>query len=242
MDDYDEVRKSYNKIARNYHEKRQNPKSASWNDYLESPAMDSVLEPIVKSKQILDLGCGTGLLTNKIRNWGGSVYGTDISDRMIEIARENYESIDFRVSDTSGLPFADNRFDIVASSLVMHYIRDLNPAFAEIARVLKTSGEFVFTMHHPLNESIDMNRSDKQGDIIVQSYFNDFPYHWRMCGEELLSFHHTFENIIRSLKSAGFVLLDLIECRPDSNVKEDFDDYLFTSQYPTFCLFHAKKS
>lgn len=241
MDDYEKTRNLYNKIARDYHEKRRNPESASWNDFLENPAINSVLQPMVEGRKVLDLGCGTGLLSGKIHAWGGMVNGIDISESMIEIARENYPSIDFEVADTRQLPFDDNHYEIVASSLVMHYTRDLKQGFAEVSRVLKDGGDFVFTMHHPLNESIDMNRSDKQGSIFLRPYFNADPYYWQMCGEKLLSYHHTFENIIKSLKSAGFVLLDLTECRPASSAKEAFEDYEFTSKYPTFCLFHARK-
>ena len=52
MNEFEQVKNTYNKIAQDYHKKRLNPHGASWNDYLESPAMDSVLQPIVKDKRV----------------------------------------------------------------------------------------------------------------------------------------------------------------------------------------------
>lgn len=239
MDEFDQTKKTYNKIAQDYHKKRLDPNSASWNNYLENPAMESILKALVKDKTILDLGCGTGLLTNQINNWGGRVNGIDISDEMIGIAQQSYQNLKFQVSDLNKLPFENNEYDVVASSLVMHYLKDLKPGFHEVSRVLKNNGQFIFSMHHPLNETFSLNKLKENNNPVLQPYFNNNHYYWQMCGAKLLSFHHTFETIIKALKSAGFVLIDLIECRPDPSTAESFADYEFTSQYPTFCLFHA---
>ena len=239
MSGMDEIKNIYNNIAEEYDKKRANPDSATWNDILESPAIDSVLKPLVKLKKILDLGCGTGILTKKIVAWGGNATGIDISEKMIQIAKTNNRGIEFFVGNSNDLLFDKNHFDIVTSSLVMHYMEDLHPCFAEAARVLKDNGHFVFTMHHPVQESFKVNQSKENGRPVLQPYFHNNSYYWRMCNAEILSYHHTFEDIIKNLKSAGFVLKDLIECRPDPSTAGTFADYEFTSQYPTFCLFHA---
>lgn len=242
MDEFKEIKKTYNQVASDYHKKRLDPKSSTWNNYLEAPAIESILRPLVDGKKVLDLGCGTGLLTNQIKKWGGDVNGVDLSEEMIKIAKHNINNIDFQVSKSNDLPFTDNEYDIIASSLVMHYVKDLRPSFQEMARVLNQNGELIFSMHHPFNESFNLEKFKKDGYPVVRPYFNNIHYYWRMCGAEFLSFHHTFENIIKALKSSGFVLKDMIECRPDPSLKDKFDDYEFTSQYPTFCLFHARLS
>lgn len=239
MSEFEEIKRMYDKIAEAYHIKRQTPEDATWNDYLESPAMEKTIAPLVKDKRVLDLGCGTGLLTRKIAEWGGEVRGLDLSDNMIEIACKESPEIDFRVGSTEAIPFEDNSFDIVASSLVMHYIKELRPSFEEIGRILKRGGDFVFSMHHPFQESFDLNKSNKNGDQILRPYFNNDKYYWKMCGEKIPSFHHTFEKIVKSLKEAGFVLKDLVECRPVKSAKELFGDFEYTSKYPTFCVFHT---
>ena len=209
---------------------------------MEAPAIESILKSLVKGKKVLDLGCGTGLLTNQIKSWGGIVNGVDIADEMINIARQNYKEIDFQISASNDLPFENSEYDIVASSLVMHYIKELKLCFTEIARVLKDNGHFIFSMHHPFNESFNLEKLKKNGYPVLSPYFNNDSYYWRMCNAKILSFHHTFEDIMKALKYASFVLLDMIECRPDSDTECIFEDYEFTSHYPTFCVFFARLS
>lgn len=239
MEEKEYVKAIYNQIAKAYEEKRRDPHKGAWNQYLEMPAMESLLKPLVKGLKVLDVGCGTGRLTEKIRDWGGKVMGVDPSEKMIEIARERSCDVEYRMGEASHLPFPDGAFDVVASSLVMHYLNDLVPAFKEVGRVLKPQGYFVFSMHHPFEESIERNGN---GIPTVRPYFHSEPYYWEMCGAKLLSFHHTLENIMKSLKSAGFLLEDLVEAKPDKNLIGVFRDYDFPSKYPTFCVFKAVKS
>ena len=234
-------RKVYNVIAAEYKSKREQTADSTWNDCLEAPAIAAILRPIVNAKQVLDLGCGTGILTKQIIKWGGNVCGVDQSEKMLELAKSDIPQVDFHLSSADKLAFPDQTFDVVASSLVMHYIQDLRPVFMEVARVLKENGRFVFSMHHPIQESFKREEELTDGKPVLQSYFHNEPYYWTMCGEELLSFHHTFEDIVRGLSSNGFVVSDLRECRPAINCKDSFSDYEFTLKYPTFCVFEAVK-
>lgn len=62
-------RKVYNAIAMDYKNKREQPANSTWNDYLETPAMTALIQHMVKGKDVLDLGCGTGILTKQIKEW-----------------------------------------------------------------------------------------------------------------------------------------------------------------------------
>lgn len=70
MDEFEYNRLAYNEAAMAYQEHRQNAVKGAWNTYLEYPAMKKLLHPIVKDKMVLDIGCGAGLLTSKIYDWG----------------------------------------------------------------------------------------------------------------------------------------------------------------------------
>jgi ubiquinone/menaquinone biosynthesis C-methylase UbiE len=103
--------------------------------------------PYAKS---LELGCGTGFFTLNLKLAGVIEEGhvTDLSPGMVEVAQRNAHNLGFevegRVADAERLPYPDDTFDIVIGHAVLHHIPDLDQSFAEILRVLKPGGRFVF--------------------------------------------------------------------------------------------------
>lgn len=104
-------------------------------------AVVSLLDP-QPDERILDIGCGTGHLTNKIRNEGASVVGVDTSAQMIRAARHTYPGIRFVLADGVNLPF-DESFDAVFSNATLHWISNQDAVIESIASVLKPDGRFV---------------------------------------------------------------------------------------------------
>jgi trans-aconitate methyltransferase len=92
-------------------------------------------------ERILDLGCGTGHLTNRIAAAGARVVGVDKSPRMIESARENYPELEFIESDATTLGF-NSEFDAVFSNATIHWIKDQPGLASAIWRALKPGGRF----------------------------------------------------------------------------------------------------
>lgn len=72
--------------------------------------------PKNKKQSILDLGCGTGILTSQLTNFADEVVGVDSSESMIEKAQNQYAGIKVIVGDALELPF-ENKFDVVFSML-----------------------------------------------------------------------------------------------------------------------------
>ena len=112
--------------------------------HLEKPAMYSQLGDI-HGKTILCLGCGAGEECAHIKSLGAKkVIGVDISKSLINIAKENFPDIEFKVMDMEKLKFPNSFFDLVYSSLVLHYVRDWGKVFNGILKVLKKNGIFCF--------------------------------------------------------------------------------------------------
>lgn len=91
---------------------------------------------------ILDLGCGTGQLTEKIAQAGAEVMGIDHAPTMIEKARQNYPHIRFDVGDARNFQ-VDKPLDAVFSNAVLHWMKEADSAIASIHQSLKPGGRFV---------------------------------------------------------------------------------------------------
>jgi SAM-dependent methyltransferase len=92
----------------------------------------------------LDLGCGTGALTQTIaaRSKPATVTGLDPSDRFIAYARRQTHDrrVCFQTGDAQALPFPDRTFDAVVAGLVLNFIPDPARAVGEMKRVLQAGG------------------------------------------------------------------------------------------------------
>jgi len=102
---------------------------------------------VAENARVLDIGCGSGWATRLLADYaaGGRVTGIDISDEMIQLAREqskSYGNVDFEIASAERLPFADDEFTYAFSMESLYYYRDLPRALQEINRVMKAGGLF----------------------------------------------------------------------------------------------------
>ncbi|MES1022039.1 class I SAM-dependent methyltransferase [Gloeocapsa sp. BRSZ] len=95
-----------------------------------------------KGYRILDLGCGTGYLADKIASQGVEVVGIDYAATMIEQARSNYPHLHFVVVDARELQYKEE-FDAVFSNAVLHWITEPEKVILGIQQALKPGGRFV---------------------------------------------------------------------------------------------------
>ncbi|CAM3471280.1 malonyl-ACP O-methyltransferase BioC [Parendozoicomonas haliclonae] len=98
---------------------------------------------------ILDMGCGTGKETIALRNRypDADITGLDLSDGMLAYARDRKEldGCHWIVGDIEELPFEPEDFDLVFSSLAIQWCESLSEVLAQVYRVLKPGGWFVFS-------------------------------------------------------------------------------------------------
>jgi len=100
---------------------------------------------------VLDIGCGTGKIDLRLAKIlrGGSIYGIDIAPNMIKIAKRNARRAGCKINYTMGnatkLPYKDNIFDVVFTSLIFHHMgyEEKHSTLLEIHRVLKWNGKYI---------------------------------------------------------------------------------------------------
>lgn len=88
---------------------------------------------------IIDVGCGTGLLYGQLTKKTANLRytGIDYSPAMLAIAKERYPNTDFRLGNVEALDYPDNWFDISCSFEVIGYSKDLDRPIAEVIRIAK---------------------------------------------------------------------------------------------------------
>lgn len=99
-------------------------------------------------RQLLDVGCGGGLLAEEFARLGFDVTGIDPAPETIEAARAHAAksrlSIEYHTGVGEQLPFSDGAFDCVACCDVLEHVDDVSRVVAEIARVLRPGGHFFY--------------------------------------------------------------------------------------------------
>ena len=146
--------------------------------------MYSLIYPVVRHKQVLELATGTGLIAKHIVNAAAHIEATDASAEMIAEAKRDNQSakLHFSVQDMFRLPYADRSFDVVIVSNALHIVPEPERALAEIRRVLKDDGILIApTFTHAENSFPGK----------VKAFFMKlagFPLHSRWTSHEYLAF------------------------------------------------------
>ncbi len=99
---------------------------------------------------ILDAGCGSGWLAAELRKSFTDVRGCDSSAFLIKFAQSHYPEINFKNADfIHPLPYPADTFDCIILNMVGPDTANLESMFAQVAKVLKTSGKLIFTIPNP---------------------------------------------------------------------------------------------
>jgi len=139
------------------------------------PVHDAVLEELQGEQpaRVLDLGCGTGLLTERLRREAGiaSVTGADFSAGMLKQASRGRLDIAWVRASALALPFADASFDAITSTEAFHWFPDQAAALRECRRVLAPGGRLLIAFVNPDFEAI--------GDAtLLLSRLAGQPFYW----------------------------------------------------------------
>jgi len=210
-----------------YKQIRENTFSA--NNVEEKPQLFSLL-PDLSGKRILDLGCGYGENCKKFIEMGAAfVMGIDISEKMLEVAREKHagSNIVFAQMGMEDLPQLEETFDLVVSSLAIHYVCDFDKLVHDVAQRLNDGGFFIFSQEHPITTApLSGIKWYQKNDVIEGMLLTDYAKEGRRdvswIIEHVIKYHRTTASIINSLIDGGFTICHMIESTvPEEIIRQE---------------------
>jgi SAM-dependent methyltransferase len=156
----EKVLAAYARLAKDY-EKHVDTLSGH-NAFFERPAMMKLMPSDMNQLAVLDAGCAAGWYTEQFINLGARVTAVDMSPEMVAVCkRRNGDVAEVLTCDlTEPLSFNNESFDLIVSSLTLHYIDDWIPTFREFHRVLKPGGKLIFSVNHPFMDFQHFERPD----------------------------------------------------------------------------------
>ena len=232
-----------------YQELREN-KGYTANDLIEIPQLFQLIGD-VKNKTVLDLGCGAGGGAKKLIELGAKkVLGIDISTKMIEKAKKETNSlnINYQVMSMNEIDKIDEKFDLVVSSLAIHYIEDYDGLCKKVYNLLNEGGEFIFSHGHPM-DSAPILKDYSENFVIIndKKYFLLSDYnnegkrvsHWFVDGVE--TYHRNMGHLVNGLIDAGFKLEKLLESYVTDEIVKINPKYIEQKDHSYYVYFKAIK-
>jgi len=215
----------------------------------EWPALRGLL-PDLRGKHILDLGCGYGWHCRFFAAQNtASVIGVDISEKMLQRARESTfdPRIEYHQSAIEEIDFPAETFDVVFSSLALHYVKHFTTVCEKVHRCLTAQGTFVLSVEHPIFTSLAAQQWCENADGIrlhwpVDHYQDEDIRHTNFLTNNVIKYHRTLATYINTLIDNGFHIARLLEPQPTPEMILENPDLKDESRRPIFLLIAAAKN
>lgn len=143
---HDANRKYYDAFSARYEAHRGKNDPGGYHELLDELEANFVRR-YATGRDVLEVGCGTGLVLSRIARFARSAKGIDLSPGMLERAKER--GLDVTVGSATELPFENNSFDVTCSFKVLAHIPDLPRALSEMARVTRPGGMILAELYNP---------------------------------------------------------------------------------------------
>lgn len=207
-----------------------------WSTYFERPGVLQCL-PDVANKDVLDAGCGPGFYAHFMAEHGARVTAFDLNPHFVQRtqARTGPAVNVLQADIAEPLNFAaDGAFDLVVCVLVLHYLQDWLPTLTEFHRVLRPSGQLLFSTHHPFTD-LELASS---GDYFATELLED---EWDVGKVQF--YRRPLSKITHDLLQAGFLIEMISEPQPiKPPVGVNFPAYERIMKKPMRLLVRARKA
>ncbi|HLW62526.1 MAG TPA: class I SAM-dependent methyltransferase [Flavobacterium sp.] len=205
--------------------------------------------PDFTRKDVLDLGCGFGWHCRyAVENGAKSAIGVDISEKMLEKAKEinNLNGIEYVRKALEDVDYSAEKFDVILSSLTLHYIASFDTISRNIYKWLKPKGCFVFSIEHPIFTAFGSQDwiYGKSGEKLcwpVDNYFIEGKREAIFLEEKVVKYHKTLTTYLNNLLKQGFRMKEIIEPEPSEKMLKEFPEMKDELRRPMMLLVSAEK-
>lgn len=185
---------------------------------VDEPAIMARAEKL-RPERVLEVGCATGVLTEKLAALASELVAIDRSPLMIERAKDRAWATEVSLVCSDAVDYQDDRsFDLVVSSMTAHLIDDFS-RFARFAYTsLREGGTFLFSQRHPIRTANPngCNVTNNEPHWNVGQYFTDGLRSYKWLEADVFCFHRSIETIVSSLVREGFEIREIVEPLPFS--------------------------
>jgi len=212
----------------------------------EWPALRALL-PDPSGLKVLDLGCGFGWFCRWARQHGAvRIWGIDVSEKMLARARETTDdpAITYTRADMEQLDLPLESFDLVYSSLALHYVANLSALMTQVHRSLVPGGHLVFSVEHPIFTAPaepNWSRNAAGREIWpIEGYLAEGPRSTDWLAKGVIKQHRTVATYINMLIRLGFSIANIEEWGPTEEQIAAQPNWADERERPPFLLVAAR--
>jgi SAM-dependent methyltransferase len=214
----------------------------------EWPAFRALI-PDLRDKRVLDLGCGFGWHCRFAREQGARfVVGVELSQNMLAQARSMTDdpAIDYRHAAIEDIDFPAGSFDVVISSLALHYVERFDLVCRKVHRWLAAVGIFVLSVEHPVftaraAQDWHYGPDGQRLHWPLDDYQKMGVRHTRWLADDVIKYHRTVAAYVNTLIDAGFQIARLLEPEPPPELLVEQPELRDECRRPIFLLIAAHK-
>ena len=207
-----------------------------------------ILEHLPPSGRVLDVGAGEGQVARAAAAAGLEVVCLDPAWAQVSVGRERGAATAWTQGSAVALPFCSASFDVVVACLVVEHIADLDAVVAEVARVLREGGTFLFLLNHPLLQTPDSGWIDDQILDPPEQYWRIGPYLSEAetveqveKGVFITFFHRPLHRYINAAAEQGMFLRRIEEPAPPPGFVDRASEYAEAATIPRLMFLRLMK-
>ena len=195
---------------------------------------------------VLDVGTGEGQLA-RVATGAGRVVGVDPARAQLEVARRRGGDPRYVRAEATNLPFPGASFDAVLACLVFEHIEAVDESIAEVGRVLRPGGRFLFFLNHPLLQTPESGWIDDR--ILDEQYWRIGPYLvednslQEVDKDVFIPFvHRPLSRYVNAMADAGLFVRRMEEPPPPPGFLARAEEYVAAATIPRLLFLRAEKA